>query len=291
MENQSSKLITLTLHEPRPELEEQLWEFLCSWDCCGVESSADAMQLRIYMPHNTSVKSFLESLGNWLKMQSPQLDTEIEVTEIEPRNWNEEWRNYFHATPVGDRFVVLPPWESVPAEYHDRIPVIIEPGMAFGTGTHATTQLCLRLFDRIPLGNTCVLDVGTGSAILSIAASLLGARWCLGFDIDPDILENAATNLRLNNISPEKVSICVGSLDMLRESLVFDVVLCNMLFNHAAPLLPRLARFLKDGGHLLLSGFLLEETPLVCEAVKSAGFEISDLLEQDEWGALVGVKA
>jgi ribosomal protein L11 methyltransferase len=168
--------------------------------------------------------------------------------------------------------------------------VVIEPGMAFGTGTHATTQLCLRLAEQHLRDGATVLDVGTGSGILCIAAVKLGARFALGFDNDPDILENAAENLKLNDVADGRVQIFVGGIDAVRPGH-FDLILCNMLSNQFLPVVGQIASLMAPQGLAVFSGFLVSETDEVTQALAEAKLEPIVMETLDEWGGLVAKRS
>jgi ribosomal protein L11 methyltransferase len=282
--------IEIVFEAPCPEFEERVWEILGDWQCEGIETVEEGIRFRVYLATDNFGPDLLEELRLWLNRSGLPAVRPLSCSQIEKRNWNEEWKKSFRPTPVGSRFLILPPWEadaSLPGA--QRVRIIIEPGMAFGTGTHATTQLCLGLLEKLPMQNARLLDVGTGSGILAIAAARLAASWCVGIDVDPEIIENAATNLRLNAVGPPQVEIVVGHLQDLRVTQ-FDVVLCNMLFHNARPLLPYFPEFLRPGGTLAFSGYLREEASDVEKAIADTGFAITQRATQDEWAALLAVR-
>jgi ribosomal protein L11 methyltransferase len=178
-------------------------------------------------------------------------------------NWHDAWRQYFRPVDITPRMVIVPSWEQHLADAYEnagKLVLRIEPGMAFGTGTHATTQLCLAIAEEVIKPDARVMDAGTGSAILAIAAAKLGAGHVTGFDLDPDIVENAAFNLELNHVDSSIVDVRISPLEHLRADGPYDVIFCNMLSHEFQPLLPALAQLLDPAvGKLILSGMLTDE--------------------------------
>ncbi len=277
----------MTFAAPQRDLDETLWEILADVNCLGLETAENETIFRLTFPAESDTEHITRTLLQWLNERGFSIPTAIHKSIITKKNWNEMWKQFFVPVKVGSKFVILPPWEKQTAAFHpERIVIFIEPGMAFGTGTHATTQLCLTLMEKIPMEGKRVLDLGTGSGILAIAAALCGASWCLGVDIDPDIIENAAENLRLNNIPRGTVEILVGRADTLRPSN-FDVILCNMLLDNFRGLIPLLPHFSHSGTLLALSGFLAAESQTAKTLVESAGFIVSHYENEAEWAALL----
>jgi ribosomal protein L11 methyltransferase len=214
----------------------------------------------------------------------------LRAEALPDENWIVKWREYFHTARVGERLYVGPPWEprlpvDAPA---DAILILINPGQAFGTGTHETTRLCMRLLEREPLAGRCLLDVGTGSGILCFAALRLGAAHGLGVEYDPVCEENFYENADLNRVRGHVRFILSddpakgAELGMALGSPKPDLAVCNMLCERFLPLLPSLRRL---GVPVLLSGFLLEERARVLEACAANGFAVHNLDALGEWGA------
>lgn len=266
-----------------PFLEEKL----ARWNTTGCVESDDGerMEYSIYFepasfPSGAAAKLLAEAADR--RIDSVEATGPIPI----PReNWHDNWREFFKPVQVSPALTIRPSWEK---ETHQIAPdvtdIFIEPGMAFGTGTHATTKLCLIFAERYVLNNDLVLDIGTGSSILAIASVLLGARFAIGFDTDIDIAENAALNLRLNGIGPERAAVFVGSLDAVRP-VPFDLIFCNMLSHQFLPILPRLRARCGPGARVLLSGFLTTEKAEIHAAVAAAGFTVIDSETVDEWTA------
>lgn len=202
-------------------------------------------------------------------------------------DWGAGWREFFKPVLVTDRITVVPSWtETKSPDEGDAIVVRIEPGMAFGTGTHATTQLCMKLCQKHLRRGDRVLDAGTGSAILCIAAVKLGSGFAIGFDLDPDIIENAALNLRLNGVTSSQAQIFVGTPDAMHPRQ-FDFIFCNMLLHEFRPLLPLLHTLCAENSLVLLSGLLRDEEAEVRGLVRDARFDVVDSDTVDEWSGLV----
>jgi len=215
---------------------------------------------------------------------------EAQFRPIEQADWSEAWKVHYHPVEIGRQLVIVPAWLEPPAS--GRIPLRIDPGMAFGTGTHPTTQLCLELLETVfEDGPTAVIDLGTGSGILAIGALLLGAPRALGVDIDPEALPAAQENARRNGVS-ERLELGLGSLEdilagkfRLRQA---SLVLANIL----APVLIRmleagLAELLPLDGRLVLSGILEEQAAQVELALQQHGLSLLARRQSGDWVALL----
>ncbi len=208
---------------------------------------------------------------------------------IQEQNWMEAWKAHYRPLEVGARLLILPAWMEAPVS--ERIILHIDPGMAFGTGTHPSTQLCLELMERLQPFPERVIDVGCGSAILSIAALRLGARKALGVDIDALALENARENARLNQVDGA-LTLGLGSVAEIRrgEFAIQDAPL--VLANILAPVLSRLldeglGELVTGGGFLLLSGILQEQHTSLLQKATEKGFHLAESAEKGDWVALL----
>jgi ribosomal protein L11 methyltransferase len=208
----------------------------------------------------------------------------IAVDYLMPTDWLALWRDRLRPIRVGRRLLIRPSWLTAPGE-NDRVTIVIEPQMAFGTGHHATTQFCLRALEDLLRKGHRVLDVGTGSGILSIAAAKLGAGRVLGVDIDSQAIATARENVRINEVN-DLVRISTHEIGNLPERS-FHLAVANIDGHTLFPLLPRLVRIVRRGGFLVLAGFLLEEETALRRQLTSLGLGPERLERGPEWVSVV----
>jgi len=251
--------LVIELFVPK-EFGEAVSNFLIEQGATGLEElqgDLNGEKLRTYFPQDGKEKRVLHVLRRYLKSLkkiSPEIpNTQIKTTSIPEQDWGENWKRFFKPVQVTPKFVVKPPWSKIRLKRR-QIPIDITPGMAFGTGTHATTILCIRaLEERLKKKGLSLLDVGTGSGILSIIAAKLGAKEVWGIDIDGVAVENAKENVEKNHVS-DIVKIRKGSLGDLERK--FDVVVANIDLKSLRRMKKPLLRHLKNKGFLILSGIL-----------------------------------
>lgn len=201
-----------------------------------------------------------------------------EVDYVNREDWQNAWKKYYHPMEIGRRLAVCPSWE----EYRtDRVVMRLDPGLAFGSGTHETTYLCLEALDRWIKGGERVLDVGTGSGILAIGAVLLGAECSEGVDIDPTAVKVAAENAQLNNVA-DKFAVKVGDLAQTASGK-YDVVTANIVANAVMALSKDVPVFLKKGGIYITSGIIDTRKDEVVACLEGLGFEIIKIYEKNGW--------
>jgi ribosomal protein L11 methyltransferase len=207
----------------------------------------------------------------------------IEAREIESQDWNAAWKDSWKATRIGQHLVVLPTWEEVPAD-EDRLVIRIDPGMAFGTGTHFTTASCLELLESVlqdpSFSNTTVLDVGTGSGILAVASVLLGAREALAIDVDPDAVAEAARNADCNGVSDR---VRVSGEPLSGSEGQFGIVLANLVAQTIERLAERIAAAVAPGGILIVSGILSFHEASVRVTLGSLGLDAWTVYRDETW--------
>ena len=229
---------------------------------------------------------FIQNLTEELLALCPSLD--IAVSSVEEQDWHQAWREYFTPVPCGDHFLVLPPWREKDTLFDGRLPIIIEPRSAFGTGHHASTVLCLEAISelyqagRIAAG-MCFLDLGTGSGILGIGCCRLGLSG-IGLDTDPLAIENALENRQGNNC--QGLDLVVGSIAHVADRQ-FDLVAANILAGPLQDLAPNIIRALKHSGCLVLSGILTLQADDVEASYRHEGLSAARRKQSGEWTALI----
>lgn len=252
-------------------------------------------QVRVYVPQTESWEDVQERAWAVLERVSaaalPTTDADVAVTAVDEQDWADAWKKEYRPLPVGRGLVIIPLWEREAAgRWPDRTPVYLEPGMAFGTGTHGTTTLCLEVLEEAVRLGSEVLDVGCGTAILGIAAAKLGASRVLALDIDPVAVDVARDNVRQNDVA-DRVEVRQGDLlSGLEPSDAFDVIVANILRDIVIRLIPQAAPRLRSGGRVILSGFVSGQAPQVEAAMTAAGLVVVERRMLDDWVALVGEK-
>lgn len=212
----------------------------------------------------------------------------ISASETEDKDWINNWKEYFHQFYVDD-ILIKPSWEEVQPEDQDKLLIQIDPGTAFGTGMHETTQLCIRQLRKYLTEDTVLLDVGTGSGILSIISLKLGARHAVGTDLDPCALEAVKENMEVNGIDPSSFEMMIGNIITEKEVQdrvgygCYDIVVANILAEVLVPLTPVILRQLKPGGIYITSGIIDDKEDLVVKTVKDCGLTVLEVTHQGEW--------
>ncbi len=215
------------------------------------------------------------------------IDNEIKCELVDDADWNENWKKYFKAFEIGEKLAICPSWEEYDNK-DNRTVISLDPGAAFGTGSHATTSLCLEILEKRVTNDTTVLDIGTGSGILAIAADLLGAKGAIGVDIDAQSVKTAIANAEINGVS-EKTEFLVGDLAD-KISGKYDIVCANIVADVVMRLFDNVADFMKDDGILIVSGIIDMRAAEVEQSAAEHGFKIAESLMREEWHAYVLTK-
>jgi ribosomal protein L11 methyltransferase len=210
---------------------------------------------------------------------------EPDISWVQEEDWANAWKDYFKPIRVGARLVVIPSWESYDLAPSD-LPLFLDPGMAFGTGTHATTALCLRWLESLVRPGARVLDVGTGSGILAIASARLGARQVVGIDLDPVAVKVAKENADKNNVA---IDVRLGTLDLVERDEC-DLVIANIIASIIIDILPEVAARMKSGGRFLASGIIKEKHQAVLDALTATWLLPLEVREEGGWVAILASK-
>ena len=237
------------------------------------------------------VKAALEDLRSFVDIG----EATITESQTEDKDWINNWKQYFHQFYIDD-ILVIPSWENVEAKDSDKMVIHIDPGTAFGTGMHETTQLCIRQLKKYVTEDTEILDVGCGSGILGMLALKFGAKHSVGTDLDPCAIDATYENMDNNGISRDQYEVMIGNIidDKEVQDKVgyekYDIVAANILADVLVPLTPVIIHQLKKGGIYITSGIIEDKEEVVVEAVKKAGLEVLEVNHQGEWVSVTARK-
>lgn len=265
-------------------VSEAVSELLFGLGSCGVQvqhgSASGTTGLTAYFPVERDSGRVVSGLWSGLNALAADLRTvRVEVAEVPSEDWASSWKSRFKPVYASPAIVVCPPWERV-VDPEGGFSLVIEPKTAFGTGQHETTRLALKMMHAIVKPGDIVLDVGTGSGILSLAAARLNAARVTGIDSDALAIENARANMRLNG-NPGNVIFCRKTLASVTGG--FDVVVANIDGSTLVCMLPALALRVAETGNLILGGVLGQERPTLLEAVRATGLHAVEVVEQGGW--------
>ncbi|MFN6519430.1 MAG: 50S ribosomal protein L11 methyltransferase [Nostoc sp. CreGUA01] len=288
-----------------PDLEDSIFWRLEDFGCRGTasESKGNSFLIRGYLPTIQTQLLDLAALSLRLRqdalcvgLSSPTLHWEL----IDEEDWATSWKQYWQPQEIGDRFLINPAWLPLP-ETTERLVIRLDPGVAFGTGNHATTQLCLESLEmrlsEVPQSfvgtagkheHAVIADIGCGSGILSIGSLLLGAEKVYAVDTDPLAVQSTISNGELNDISPERLISAQGSIDVLTKLLEnpVDGIVCNILANVIIELVPEMSAIAKLNTWAIFSGILLEQSKDVADALEKNGWVVATLWKRKEWCCL-----
>ena len=254
--------------------------------------------LNFYLEEDTETAPVLERVRAVLEEVREYMDIgegTITESQTEDKDWINNWKEYFHQFYVDD-ILIVPSWEEVKEEDKDKMILHIDPGTAFGTGMHETTQLVIRQLKKFVTKDTQMLDVGTGSGILGIVALKLGAAHVVGTDLDPCAIPAVADNKKANGIKDETFDMLIGNIidDKEVQDTVgyekYDIVTANILADVLVPLTPVIVNQMKKGAYYITSGILDVKEEVVVKAVKDAGLQLVEVTHQGEWVSVTARK-
>lgn len=247
---------------------------------------------------NLNIEEIIQNVKNQLENIKTYCDIgdgSITVDETEDIDWINNWKKYFHQFYIDD-LLVIPSWEKVKEEDKDKTIFHIDPGTAFGTGKHETTQLCIRQLKKYIKSDTKLLDVGTGSGILAILSLMFGAKSAVGTDLDPCAVNAVKENMESNHIDLDKFTMMIGNIITDKEIQdrvgygCYDIVVANILAEVLVPLTPVIVNQMKEGAVYITSGIIDDKEQLVVDTVKKAGLTVLDVSHQGEWVSVTARK-
>ena len=275
-----------------PSLEETIFWRLDDFGCRGMagEQKGQSYLIRAYSPQAEFDHLDLAALALLLKQDALIARLPKPVVKwhlIDEEDWSSSWKSHWQPQEIGDRLLIYPAWLEVPTQ-SERLLLRLDPGSAFGTGAHQTTQLCLEALE-MRLGQRpetqVIADIGCGSGILSIGSLLLGAKQTFGVDTDILAVTASHSNRALNNIDPERMVVAQGSIETLAQMYPepFDGIVCNILAEIIIELIPRMSAIAKPSTWGILSGILIEQIQPIADTLEQNGWAIAALWKKDEW--------
>ena len=263
-----------------------------------IESDDGIAYLSFYLEEDVDKEEMLAKVRNEFEAMRAYANVgegTIEESQTEDLDWVNNWKQYFHQFYVDD-ILIIPSWEEVKPEDEDKMIIPIDPGTAFGTGMHETTQLCIRQLKKHVTKETRILDVGCGSGILGMLALKFGAAYSVGTDLDPFAIDATYENMEVNGITRDQYEVMIGNIidDKEVQDKVgydkYDIVVANILADVLVPLTPVILNQLKKGGVYITSGIIDDKEDTVVEAVKAAGLEVLEVTYQGEWVSVTARK-
>lgn len=277
----------LAIEDPNDIIEleqsETNWDFI---DDNLINLGENQIIIKAYFPESDVLEKTIESIQNEIKI-NPMIedkDAEITLTLIDDEDWAESWKEHYKPFKIGPNILIKPSWEEIDIE-EGNIVIELDPGMAFGTGTHETTWMCTEAIEKHMNKGDTLYDIGCGSGILSIVAVKLGAKKVTGVDLDPVSIKTSKENIEINHVS-DKIDIREGNLlEVIDEKA--DIIVSNIIAEVIAGMTPDLKEYLKDDGIFICSGIILKKIELVQDALEENSFEIIEVVKKGEWALIV----
>ncbi|MDQ0218251.1 50S ribosomal protein L11 methyltransferase [Peribacillus cavernae] len=245
--------------------------------------------VKAYLPVNSflgeTVDEIKEAIHNLLLFNIDLGRNSVSISEVNEEEWATAWKKYYNPVKISERFTIVPTWENYEPVSSDELIIELDPGMAFGTGTHPTTVMCIQALERTVKPGDSVVDVGTGSGVLSIAAAMLGAQSVTALDLDEVAVASAKLNVKLNKVQ-NVVSVSQNNLlDGVERSA--DVVVANILAEVIVRFTDEVAAVVKPGGSFIASGIIQPKKQEVKDAITASGFTIEETILMEDWVALI----
>lgn len=252
----------------------------------------EGVYIKAYFPDDATIEQTLIDIRAALEqLDDADIDfgeKTIRVSKINDENWSTAWKQYYKPIHVSNRIVIIPSWEQYTKRHADELIITLDPGMAFGTGTHETTILCIRAIEKYMERGYDVIDVGTGTGILSIVAAKLGANNVYAYDLDPVAIESAKANVDMNNVAPQ-VFVSKGNL-LENVYKRVDLIIANILAPVVIQLVEHLPNTLNQNGRFIASGIIKSQQQAVEESLESTGLVIEEVMSKNDWVAIIARK-
>ena len=264
------------------DLEQQAWE-IAHVDLIEQElldKPRDIVKVHMYLAPDENPAEILPLFRE--RLDNSGIEYTLETSGVEQEDWQNAWKKYYHAMDIGSRLAIVPGWEQYET---DRTVITLDPGMAFGTGTHETTSLCLETLDSLVKGGERVLDIGTGSGILAIAALKLGAAVAEGVDIDPMCVRTAGENARRNGVQ-DRFTVLVGDLSD-KASGQYNIITANIVAAAILSLAPHVPALMAPGARFIASGIIDTRKDEVLTGLRAAGLEPVEVKEKRGWACII----
>lgn len=248
----------------------------------------DGVIIKAYLLKNDSIETVIETIKQQIALLTTyEIDigpNQVSTVDVQEEDWATAWKQYYHPVKISETFTIVPTWEQYEVSENEKI-IELDPGMAFGTGTHPTTFMCIQALERTVKKDDVVIDVGTGSGVLSIAAALLDAKKVVGVDLDEVAVKSATDNVALNHVQ-SKVEIVHGDLLQGSKDPV-DVIVANILAEVILLFVDDAAKKVKKGGYFITSGIIVQKKDAVQEALANAGFMIEEVMQEEDWICII----
>lgn len=282
----------ITTKEAVPAVSNILMEQAAQGIQIDDDTNDDAATVITYFSENVDVdelKKIIENKTKALKkfgLNPGQAN--VLVSDIEEKSWAYNWEDYYHAERITRYLTIVPAWEDYQKKASDQLIIKLDPGMAFGTGTHPTTKMAMQALEITLRGGEKVFDVGTGSGVLSIAARKLGAGKIEAWDNDPIAVESTKKNFALNP-GTEDITVSVNSL---LDGIIgtAEVIVANMLAEVLLPLIPQAVSHLNQGGKFIMAGIYVDKLEIILKTLEQNGFKINQVMEVDDWRSIIATK-
>jgi ribosomal protein L11 methyltransferase len=245
--------------------------------------------IKAYIPINSflgeTVEEIKDAINNLILFNIDIGKNNVTISEVNEEEWATAWKKYYNPVKISERFTIVPTWENYTPVGSDELIIELDPGMAFGTGTHPTTVMCVQSLERTIKSGDNVIDVGTGTGVLSIAAALLGAEKVTALDLDEVAVQSASLNIKLNKV---KDFVTVAQNNLL-DGIVgpVDIVVANILAEVILRFTDDVARVVKQGGYFIASGIIQQKKEQVKDGIINAGFTIEETLVMEDWVAII----